>query len=214
MLDVSYTSLANSRQTIGNYVSEHRKSNPYYSVVDIGGSKFGWTRGIADVIVDLAESDSEHSLSFDLSRAPNWVKLFNYVEHHGPFDLCICTHTLEDLYNPIPALEFMPKIATEGFVTTPSIRTELSHIEKKSHLGYIHHRWLFDQNDSELVLATKLGFLENSFPAQTWQDHCSNIMYHWRDSLPYSILSNGLLGPDAQSVVEQYKEFITNSKSL
>jgi hypothetical protein len=214
MINISYTSFDNSRQIIRDYILEHRKSNPHYSVVDIGGSVVGWTRDIANVVVDLAESDSEYSLRFDLSRESEWVKLFDYVKHHGPFDLCICTHTLEDLYNPIPALEFMPKIALEGFITTPSIRAELSHVENNSYLGYIHHRWIFDQDSSGLVLTTKLGFLENYFPAQQWQDHCSNIMYHWKDSLPYSILMNGYLGPNIQSVVTQYAEFIKNSKSL
>jgi hypothetical protein len=96
----------------------------------------------------------------------------------------------------------------------PSITTELSPVENKNWLGYIHHRWIFDQDSSGLVLTTKLGFLENYFPAQQWQDHCSNIMYHWKDSLPYSILMNGYLGPNIQSVVTQYAEFIKNSKSL
>jgi len=161
------------------------------------------------MIVDSAEQPTDRSFSYDLSMESEWQPLLDYVARHGLFDLCICTHTLEDLFNPIPALKFMPMIAREGFITTPSITCELSHVQSSQFLGYLHHRWLFSYDQDHVELISKLGYLEHYITGGQYVPAHEEIQYHWRDHLPFRVLSQ--LGPTADHVVAVYDQWISRA---
>jgi len=158
------------------------------------------------MIVDSAEQPTDRSFSYDLSMESEWQPLLDYVARHGLFDLCICTHTLEDLFNPIPALKFMPAIAREGFISTPSVTCELAHVQSSQFLGYVHHRWLFSYDQDQLELISKLGYLEHTATGIKHDAAHEEIQYHWRDHLPFRVLSQ--LGPTADAMVATYDQWI------
>ena len=201
---ISYSDRDTTIAHIRAYIIDARAKNPNYRVVDLGGSRVGWTADLADLVVDLS---AQSGMQFDLCRSDQWQGLLDLVDRSGPFDLCICTHTIEDLYDPVPCLEFMPRIAREGFVSTPSVVTELSHHESSAWRGFLHHRWILSgQRSMELV--SKLEFI-NCFKATEYQRAQEEIVFHWRGQLPYRILS--VLGPDADHLIAQYDQWLVRA---
>lgn len=110
----------------------------------------GWTSEIAAVIVDINVNDTQSTLQADICQEKDCAKLIIFVEQHELFDYCICTHTLEDLYNPFLALNYMSRIAKAGVITMPTMTDELSPVQSLNWSGYIHHRWIFEFLDEEI----------------------------------------------------------------
>jgi hypothetical protein len=210
-MEITYGSIEQSKQHVRNLITSARTANPNYRVIDIGGvAGGGWSNDLCDLIVDInADTTSQKALAVDICNPNDWLQLFAIVKQHGLFDYAICTHTLEDVYDPVLALQFLPKIAKAGIITMPSITTELSRPENPNWLGYIHHRWLFDQVDGELLIAPKLCFLESLVgDSVKFDPDRFEIQYSWRDILPYRQFMNNYLGPNATTVVARYKELI------
>jgi hypothetical protein len=136
----------------------------------------------------------------------------NYVAEHGPFDYAICTHTLEDLYNPCCLLDYLPRIARAGIVTTPSIRTEFSRHENSAWLGNIHHRWLVDQEEGIMILAPKLGFLEQ-FKGFAVNELSYEIVFEWADTLPWAIVGDNYF-ENSDQMYQVYNELIDRAGKL
>lgn len=190
-------------------ITQARAENPGYRVIDLGGTAGGWSQDLVTVTLDICAPASADNIRADLCREPDWQILLDQVSVRGPYDFAICTHTLEDIYNPITALELLPKIARAGIITMPTARTELSHVEHPGWLGYIHHRWIFDQQHDHMLLVPKLTVLEhlvgNRFDPPSPQEIC----YIWQDTIPYQIFMDNYLGPNVGFVVHNYQDFIT-----
>ena len=60
------------------------------------------------------------------------------------FDFVICSHTLEDIRDPIWVCSEMARIARAGYVETPSLLEELSYGFQGPLAGWGHHRWLVE----------------------------------------------------------------------
>ena len=118
----------NSRNEILQKIRNIKQSQSY-TVIDIGGIVNGWTNEIADLVVDKNAIDSEKSMQLDICVYPEWDKLINHVLKNGKYDYAICTHTLEDVYNPFDLIKLMPSIAKSGIISMPSANTELSPVE-------------------------------------------------------------------------------------
>jgi hypothetical protein len=195
------------RDYILNLINEEKKINPNYRVIDIGGVVNGWTRPVADFVVDINSVNSNNSLNIDICAESQWDLLLDVVKKQGKFDYCICTHTLEDLYNPFSALKFIPQIANKGIVTMPDAKTELSRIENPGWLGYIHHRWIFDHTDERMLIIPKLNFLE-SIVTESFQKHPTEIRYEWETEISFDIFMDNYLGPDVKTVINKYTNLI------
>jgi len=213
-MEISYGTIDHSKQYIRGLITSARSINPDYRVIDIGGvAGQRWSNDLCDLVVDInAPTNDPKALAVDICNPRDWLKLFDLVKRDGLFDYAICTHTLEDVYDPILALEFLPKIARAGIITTPSLSTELSRPENPNWLGYIHHRWLFDQEQGTLLLAPKLSFLETfvkntvEFDLETFE-----ICYEWTKELPFKQFMDNYLGPNAKTVVEEYQQLISRA---
>ena len=161
------------------------------------------------MLVDINVESTANSISIDICKESDWRKLHDLVEQQGKFDYCICTHTLEDIYNPIVALDNMPKIAKSGIITMPCARTELSHIENSSWLGFIHHRWIYDIDGNTMLVIPKLNFLD-SIVTSPFEPNLTEIRYEWSETIPYKIFMNNYLGPNVNTVISKYQELIKN----
>jgi hypothetical protein len=210
-MKITYGSIESGREYIKQNLRIRRLSNPTYRVIDLGGvAGGGWTNEICDLVVDInSPLDDPKAIAVDICDPDSWLKLFDITKKDGLFDYAICTHTLEDIYNPILPLKFLPKIARAGIITMPSMRTELSRPESNDWLGYIHHRWIFDQEDGQMLLAPKLSFLESlvkntvSYDPQRYE-----IRYEWQQGIPFKQFMNNYLGPNLNTVVENYRQLI------
>jgi len=213
MLTINYGKTADSRHQILSDLRAIRAENPKYRVIDIGGAVNGWTAPVVDLVVDVNAKDTNSSWKLDICKQESWDKIIKFTESQGQYDYAICTHTLEDIYNPFTVLDMLPKIARAGIITMPSIRAELSRPESATWIGYIHHRWIFDQRDTEMLVIPKLEMLGALvWNAVKYIPATEEIIFRWRDSIPYSIFMNNYLGPDSATVVEEYRKIIENIK--
>jgi len=206
-MNINYCAVNESRTYILNKIQPIKKSNANFKVIDIGGTVTGWSQPIVDFVVDINSTDDSKNFKFDICSADQWNKLKNYVALYGKFDYCICTHTLEDLYNPVVTLDILPLIAHAGVITMPSAKTELSHIESQEYLGYIHHRWLFGVEDGRMVVAPKLNFLDSL--VRPGFNQRTEIRYEWEQYVSYKMFMNNYLGPTVDHVVNSYKLFLS-----
>jgi hypothetical protein len=87
-------------------------------------------------------------------------------------DFVICSHTLEDLRDPLWVCAEMIRIAKRGYVEVPSREAESCRRVRVRHVGWDHHRWLIE------IVGTQITFLMKS--------HL--IHDRWRFSLPASHL--------------------------
>lgn len=83
------------------------------------------------------------------------------------FDFVICSHTLEDVRDPIWICSEINRIGKRGYIETPSRLTESSFgVESKKRSGYWHHRWLVEPQDNELIFTAKFQLID-----QHWSYH-------------------------------------------
>ena len=70
-------------------------------------------------------------------------------------DFLFCSHTLEDIRDPIWVCSEIVRIAKRGYIEVPSRADETTRgIEKWQYTGYYHHRWLIDRDDKGALLFT------------------------------------------------------------
>jgi len=206
-MNISYNNIHSSRNKIIDKIVEEKKKNPNYKVIDIGGAMVGWSSEYVDFIADKNIENSSKSIQLDICDESSWLRFINNLD--TKYDLAICTHTLEDVYNPFLALKYLPVIAREGFITMPSTITECSYVESSLWLGYIHHRWIFAEEDDEMIIVPKLGVLapivNNSIK---YNRDVEEIMFHWKDIIKYKIFMDNFLGPNADAVIDNLVIFL------
>lgn len=129
-----------------------------WKVLDVGG----WYRPFnrADVVVDLLGHESRGLggsdggtkerftdsswLVHDISGAP-----LPFADKE--FDFAVCSHTLEDVRDPIHACAEISRVARRGYVEVPSRLIEsVRGLEGRNYVGHYHHRWLVDIENNEL----------------------------------------------------------------
>lgn len=147
-------------------------------VLDVGG----WAKPLAraDVVVDLmpyetrglyGEPDPEPE-RFD---AESWLQLdicdrTPWPFGDGEFDFAVCSHTLEDVRDPIWVCAELARVARAGYVEVPSRLEEQSlGIHGAGWAGWSHHHWLIEHVEKGLEFVFKPHFLHSSprfhFPA-------------------------------------------------
>lgn len=85
------------------------------------------------------------------------------------FDFVVCSHTLEDLRDPLWVCSEMIRIGKAGYIEIPSrIAESIRGLERPKMVGLSHHRWLIDIEGSHVKFLQKFGLIHS----------------HWRFSLP------------------------------
>jgi hypothetical protein len=205
---VSYGDLLEGRDFLTQLVLD-KKNQSNFNVIDVGGAATGWTNQIADVFVDINRQDNNKlQFNFDICREKNWDPILDYVEKNGKFDFSICTHTLEDIYNPYLVLDMLPKISKQGYISTPSVLSEINNVESKNWIGYIHHRYLFGYKDNIIIIAPKLPVLEKLVNKKKPNTIHEEIRFMWEDTLHYKIFMDNYLGPNPATVLRNFEAFI------
>lgn len=81
------------------------------------------------------------------------------------FDFAICSHTLEDLRDPLGVCSELVRVAKAGYIEVPSRVMESSRgLERRWMAGLSHHRWLIElQGDSHLVFMHKSAMIHERY---------------------------------------------------
>lgn len=89
-------------------------------------------------------------------------------------DLVICSHTLEDIRDPLWVCHEMIRIGKRGYIEVPSRIWETCRGHEPGIAGLSHHRWLIDIDQAR----NNINFLPKF-----------HVIHNWRCSLPKSVLS-------------------------
>jgi hypothetical protein len=109
------------------------------------------------------------------------------------FDFCICSHTLEDLRDPLWVCHEMIRVAKRGYIEIPSMAFELSRgREPGVPVGLSHHKWIVDVKGSNLDFIPKLHFVHGerhlslpaSFGGSLPPDRLVSWLF-WEDGFTY-----------------------------
>ncbi len=146
-------------------------------VLDIGAWGRPFTR--ADWVMDLMPYETRGLYGRDGDgperfTAETWIRRDVCDREPYPFaddelDFVICSHTLEDIRDPIWVCAEMRRVAKAGYIEVPSRLEEQSYGFQGPWAGWGHHRWLIEQRDRGLEFVFKHHVLHNRdsdrFPA-------------------------------------------------
>jgi hypothetical protein len=75
------------------------------------------------------------------------------------FDFAVCSHTLEDVRDPIWVCAELQRVARAGYIEVPSRLEEQSFGIHGPWVGWSHHHWLVDATPDRLQFVFKPGVL-------------------------------------------------------
>ena len=146
------------------------------AILDVGG----WASpfGRADWVIDLMPHDTRGLYGPGLGgeerfTAEPWVERDVCDREPWPFaedqfDFAICSHTLEDVRDPVWVCSELNRVARAGYIEVPSRMEEQSHGFQGPWVGWGHHHWLIDRTDEGLEFVFKHhvihGQLQSQFP--------------------------------------------------
>ena len=193
------------------YVSMRLKIRPETRVLDVGGSAAPFPTGEV-TIVDVAQPKTacHDFVQLDVCRQP-----LPFAENH--FDVCICSHTLEDLYNPFLAMDEIQRVARAGYIETPSRGLESCFAvmpDVGTFPGWGHHRWMFQT----------VGPGKFRVTSKSWQLLChgaelivewhgpSVFEFFWREGFDYEIVDG--LHEGWKGLVSEHNRFVEENRAL
>jgi hypothetical protein len=134
-------------------------------VLDVGGWAKPFAR--ADWVLDLLPYETRGLYGYeqgarDVERftADTWVVRDICAREPWPFadkqfDFAICSHTLEDIRDPVWACQELQRVAKAGYIEVPSrVQEQAPHIQG-AHAGWGHHHWLVDVGDGSIDFVFK-----------------------------------------------------------
>ena len=200
------------RADVINYINSRRQLNPNYKVVDVGGAHGGWSAPYVDAIVDFNDISLQSPIKHfkcDITNPNDYNELMTYVKQNGKFDFCICTHTLEDIMNPLFVCEQIEKISKEGYIAFPSKYRELARIEGY-YRGYIHHRWIFVPKEDYILSFPKINYIEHPIfdKIENANNNVCDLSFYWKDCIKIKYVNNNYLGPNVSAVISYYNELL------
>jgi hypothetical protein len=177
-------------------------------VIDIGGAT-SFADGHLSAIVDFNEPLADYKDNFfqgNINMPEVWEEISYHVKCNGRFNFAICTHTLEDISNPLLVCRQMEKIAMAGFIVVPSKYIELARLGNHFR-GFIHHRWIFDIIDGKFTGFPKVNLIEHPRFDQVKGDK-GELQIFWEGEIGMEIINNDWLGPDNASVESYYDKLL------
>lgn len=134
-------------------------------VLDVGGWAKPFAR--ADWVIDLLPHATRGLYGYDEGdraaerfSASTWVQRDICAREPWPFadnqfDFAICSHTLEDVRDPVWVCSELQRVARAGYIETPSRLEEQSFGIQGPWTGWGHHHWLVDMVDGGLRFVFK-----------------------------------------------------------
>jgi hypothetical protein len=109
--------------------------------------------------------------------AQTWIERDVCARDPFPFadkevDFAVCSHTLEDVRDPLWVCSELMRVAKAGYIEVPSRLEEQSWGVNGDFVGWSHHRWLIDVGQDRIEFVVKLHSLharpDQYFPAGFW----------------------------------------------
>jgi hypothetical protein len=140
-----------------------------YRAIDVGAGIYFWSypecKYVADVLTPSEfkiMGEGITAFTINLQDKSTWNELLEYVAQNGKFDYSICSHTLEDIYNPVEVIRLLEVISKKGFIAIPSKYEELTFLYGNYYRGNPHHKFIFNVMNNRLQILPKTGFTEKN----------------------------------------------------
>lgn len=173
-----------------NFVKEHINLSGY-TAIDVGASAMYWSYPECKFVADVVDIQKEGTTFFkvNLEDKNSWFELLKYVELNGKFDFSVCSHTLEDVFNPIDIIELLEKISVRGFIAIPSKYDEYSILYNNTYRGNAHHKQFFDIKDECLIVYPKFSWSETDKRSDeiVAQYKGGELSLFWEEKIPVKI---------------------------
>src|SRR4051794_3940496 len=177
-------------------------------VLDVGG----WARCFnrANYVIDDAPYESRGECYRDLFKleaqggpvehftAETWIRRDICDRTPWPFadksiDFCVCSHTLEDIRDPLWVCSEINRVAKRGYIEVPSrVFEACRNREPGVPVGLCHHRWICEVEGSHITFYSKMhhihGDLSYSIPESCWRSLPEEVMstwFFWEDHFTY-----------------------------
>jgi len=164
-------------------------------VLDAGG----WARPFAraDWVIDLGSYETRAQWGRD-GRGGERFTRETWVQRDlcarepwpfadGQFDFAVCSHTLEDLRDPVWVCAELGRVARAGYVEVPGVAEELTWGVNGPWVGWSHHRWLCFVRDGALEVVHKPHLLAaegRHLPPRDLRDEERIAQLWWEGRLP------------------------------
>jgi len=138
-----------------------RRLEPSDQLLDVGGWYAPFAR--ADWVIDLmphATRGPSSAPGAERFTADTWVERDICDREPWPFaddqfDFAICSHTLEDVRDPVWVCAELNRVARAGYLEVPSRLQEQAWGVNGEWVGWSHHRWLIDVGTDSLEFVFK-----------------------------------------------------------
>lgn len=175
-----------------------------------------------DTLVDIIRPEKAPYSPTKLN-AKNFVKVDIASEDlpfkDKEFDFCLCSHTLEDLYNPFLIINEMGRVAKRGLIITPSMGKDMvfSHVDFTDWLtgarrvpGNSHHKWFFYNKRGRMrIIPKNFPILYTSdFQIVDWGGE-EEYVHYWEGKIEYE------KGDDLNihKLIDEYESYVKSQKA-
>lgn len=137
---------------VGGWHSPILRSN---AIIDImPHSTINWPGAILTDVWPEPQFDASSYVQMDICGPDPWP----FADKE--FDFAICSHTLEDVRDPIFVCRELNRVAKAGYIEVPSRAVESTRgVERPFFCGYYHHRWLCEVEGTEISFLFKPAML-------------------------------------------------------
>ncbi|MBL7196613.1 MAG: methyltransferase domain-containing protein [Candidatus Omnitrophica bacterium] len=147
-------------------------------VLDIGGWALPFNR--ANYVIDMMPYETRGTWPLSYAHGPQgggkeyfdkttWIQRDICDRTPFPFkdksiDYVICSHTLEDLRDPIWVCSEINRVGKRGYIEFPSRLVESSSGVEPRIIGYSHHRWLIniDKEKNKIIFLLKYHMIHST----------------------------------------------------
>lgn len=187
----SYNNIGSRRDFVKSYIQEKG-----YKTIDVGASAMYWSYPECKFVADSEIIIRDETIFFkiNLEDKNTWTELLEYVQKNGKFDFSICSHTIEDIFNPLEIIELLESISLSGFIAIPSKYNEFSFLYENKYRGNAHHKQFFDVINDELFVFPKFSWIENDNRSDELVNYNKGgeLSFFWDNKVPVKIFGEGI----------------------
>jgi hypothetical protein len=208
IIEWNYTGIGEYQQKIKELIV-----NNNYTSVDVGGSINSWSYPECKTYIDAIPPKYNDIKLFqiNLEDEDDRNKILDYINQNGKFDFSICSHTIEDIFNPIDIIKFLTKISKRGYIAIPSKYNEFKHLYGNAYRGNGHHKQFLDVKDNTIIIYPKFSFIETDDRSDVilTQHIGDELNIIWDENIDFKIFGDGTPFFGDESLINAfYKELI------